>query len=580
MRHHVRTFLICAAAAVPSVALADAPGLYGIHWWGYTGGAIDPQPAQLLDAPQFGGWDVEIINTHNEEWLKAPFMRPLYQDLNRNKNVSLVTRINYKWGETVPRPTLANGSANPDYANWKTAVVGQINTLAPYAHLWQLGNEPNIVGEGAGWANGQIDPLKYAELYRDVRSAVHSTAAASPTGPHRVLVAPPSPGGVIPGVRWMGGADWLELALHSIPPAEIDGIALHTYGPTVRDFRGALLEQIKVIDSFGLQDKPLYITEWNRYVGPDSPNAAQEEANSAQFVRDAYKFLNKWNRVAGNHNVVSASWFVYDNDPGWRGYSLEYWKNAGNPYGSSGDLYTAFEQTVDKRYAAGVVGTRAIPSSVRIFDNFESGNGNFNSSPGLSGTTRGIDRANSTAAPSGSESLTSFSSQKLTIVDSASDAMPWLVRHLFNGGNPSTSASDQIPLSAGNDGHVGLFLKTSASGLTIQLAFDPNGTNTAAGLDASVARAIVGDGEWHLYEWSLDDPSQFVAFPAAGSDGVLPSSGYVTIDSLLIASATNQNATIYFDTLAHNANGSLNVMVPEPHAGLVMVLSCWLLRRR
>jgi hypothetical protein len=381
-------------------------------------------------------------------------------------------------------------------------------------------------------------------------------------------------------VRWMGGAEWLERALHSIPANELDGIALHTYGPTVRDFRAALLEQIRVIDSFGLQDKPLYITEWNRYVDPNNANAAQEEANSAQFVRDAYKFLNDWNKVAGNHNVVSASWFVYDNDPGWRGYSLEYWKNAGNPYGSNGDLYTAFEQTVDKRYAAGAVGTRRIPSSVRVFDNFETGNGNFNSGPGLSGTTRGIDKANSTAAQSGSESLTSFSSQRVTIVDDAGDATPWLVRHLFNGGNPSVSRADQIALSAGTDGYVGLFLKTSSPGLTVQIAFDPNGENTAAGLDASVARAVVGDGEWHLYEWSLDDPSQIVPFPAAGSDGVLPASGYVTIDSLLIASTTNQNSTVYLDALAYNSAGSLTVMVPEPHAGLLLGLPLWLLRRR
>jgi hypothetical protein len=125
-----------------------------------------------------------------------------------------------------------------------------------------------------------------------------------------------------------------------------------------------------------------------------------------------------------------------------------------------------------------------------------------------------------------------------------------------------------------------LYLKTTAQGLTVQVAFDPNGENTVAGLDATRALNVVADGDWHLYEWSLDDPAQFVPFPGSGSDGVLPASGYVTIDSLLINSAINQNATIYFDLLAHNAAGSLGVMVPEPQAVVPVVGIVGLVRRR
>jgi hypothetical protein len=44
--------------------------------------------------------------------------------------------------------------------------------------------------------------------------------------------------------------------------------------------------------------------------------------------------------------------------------SIEYWKNNGEPAGSPSDLYTAFQQTVDLRYLAGLVGTRPMGRSI------------------------------------------------------------------------------------------------------------------------------------------------------------------------------------------------------------------------
>src|SRR5207249_2802485 len=151
--------------------------------------------------------------------------------------------------------------------------------------------------------------------------------------------------------------NWLGQVLDNIPAAEVDGFTMHAYGGTVTDFHGSYVALLNLMDSKGHTDKPVYMSEWNRY----SPvGNASEEAISAQFCRDALLDVKNWNAGAGHHNIISMTWFVYDGSDGtgqWDGYSLEYWKTHGNAYGTSGDLYTAFEQTVDLRYPAGGVGT-------------------------------------------------------------------------------------------------------------------------------------------------------------------------------------------------------------------------------
>jgi len=78
-----------AATVAPSTGFAaDADTLVGIHWWGLKPGTdsysqgIDPVPAQMLDSVNRGAWDVEFVNTHGDEWQKAPFFQPLYIDQN------------------------------------------------------------------------------------------------------------------------------------------------------------------------------------------------------------------------------------------------------------------------------------------------------------------------------------------------------------------------------------------------------------------------------------------------------------------------------------------------------------------
>jgi len=335
----------------PYAFAADAQQLYGIHWWGWSGSQpVDQTPKSLFDLPTHSVWDTEVVLTNSDFWWSAGWFAPLYQTL-YPWNVSMITRVDYVWGQCVPSPT------NPDYAGYPARFVSTaVNQLYNWAHIWILGNEPNLIPEGNGWPDNKITPAGYAAIYRNVRNAVHSTANVGPPGQHLVLIAGPSPGGVIEGVRWMDGNEWLGQVLDNLSPSEVDGFAIHAYGWDAQDFRDGYRDQLRVIDQKGFGSKPIWITEFNRYTTDDN-----DEQYSAQFVRDVFSDVNTWNQTSGTHNIVGMTWFIYDSDNqaggGWNGYAVEYWKTHGFPYGDSRDLYTAFEQTVNQRYPAGIWGS-------------------------------------------------------------------------------------------------------------------------------------------------------------------------------------------------------------------------------
>lgn len=336
----------------------ESPYLYGVHWWGYTSGQpIDDGPADLLDCPAYGGWACETVLTHSASWWSAAHFSPLYQDLHSNKNVSIMTRIDYDWGQTVPSPT------NPDYTSWPASCSGVVNTLRHGCRIWVVGNEPNILGEGNNWPDSQVTPAGYAQIYRNVRNAIRN-ASPSPLGPHVVLVAGASPGGEIPGVRWMDGDQWLGQVIDHIPNDEIDGFAIHAYGGTLAQFETSYQATLALIDSKGLQDRGVYMTEWNRAAVPSQPSS---EADSAQFCRDAFASVNAWNQTENRHNIVCMTWFVYDANQqasgSWNAYAIEYWRDNGYPLGDSRNLYTAFQEAVQLRYPAGLVGTRGVAAA-------------------------------------------------------------------------------------------------------------------------------------------------------------------------------------------------------------------------
>ncbi|MCL6518214.1 MAG: hypothetical protein K6T99_00100 [Armatimonadetes bacterium] len=329
---------------------ADANKLYGIHWWGHTQGiGVDTAPRSLLDVPTYSAWDTETVLTHSDYWWGPSYFTDLYSTL-YGWNVSLITRVDYTWNDTVPAPS------DPNYSSWPSVVVDNVvNVLKNQSHIWIVGNEPNILcAEGSLWPDRKIQPAQYAQVYRSVRNAIHQSASVGPPGQHIVLLAGPSYGPV-EGVRWMAGKDYLAQTLDNLSPNEVDGFALHAYGWTLSEFQDQYRTQIRIIDQKGFGNKPIWITEFGRYTIDDN-----DEQNSAQFVRDAFADVNAWNQTPGNRDIIGMTWFVYDCNQqasgGWNNWAIEYWKDHGFPSGDSRDLFTAFQQAVDQRYAAGTWG--------------------------------------------------------------------------------------------------------------------------------------------------------------------------------------------------------------------------------
>jgi hypothetical protein len=576
-------FLALLAALSGRAFAADSDSLVGIHFWGDRN---DAAPATMMDSVSGGGWDVEVVNTGNPEWNDVDVVGPLYQNFKTTYNVTPLTRLGYYWGKTLPAP------GSTEYANWPSYIANNVvSPLKNTAHIWQMGNEPNLMGEATNWTNQQITPAEYATLYQSVRGAIQSLSLLGTAGPQKLLVAPVSPGAA-GGDRWMAGTTWLDQTLAAIPAAQVDGVALHAYGggTTVRDamlgFRSSLLDQMAVVDGRGLGSVPLYVTEWNR----STPIGSGQEAVTAQFARDALRFLDRWNRTPGNHNVVSSGWFVYDgssNGTGtWDNDSIEYYKNQGAA--GSGDLYTAFYDSARAGYKAGVSGTRPLPSTVSFIDDFETGTGQFASgtpSPsgaGSSGTTTGTTTASFKVRQKDTDSYTQFYSDKIGIVDDPA-VNNWTVRYLSGGGSPG--GKTPIPLTSGTDGCVGFYLRVytvngsenlapAVGNMTAQIVLDTDagGGNLS---DAGVAKTIIVDGEWHLYEWSLDSVADWTSF--GGSDGLLGTGGNintggVTVDSILFKGG-NFNVELLLDSVMRNSAGSLSVMsVPEPRGGAAAVL--------
>jgi hypothetical protein len=327
---------------------------------------------------------------------------------------------------------------------------------------------------------------------------------------------------------------------------------------------------------------------------------AGQEGVTADFVRKAAAFLDRWNRTPGNHNVVGTGWFVYDGTAdgtgAWDGYSIEYWKTHGNPVGSSGDLYTAFGQVARAGYQAGVAGSRPMPASVRMIDDFETGDGHFTWSPTQSGTTTGASAA-SFKVRNDEDSYTKGFCQKVGIFDDAGKAGGWYVRYVSNGGSPAGSAA--INLTDGTDGSIGFFLRVyTVGGVQATDIVSPPVMRVAIAMDVGAAgarteqgvwRDIVADGEWHFYEWDLDALGDWTRWKSASggvlnnSAGVFPATGQVTLDSILFAGG-DFNAEFLLDSVMVNSAGSLSVMdyVPEPGAvsGLCVGAGVLLCRRR
>jgi hypothetical protein len=212
-----------------------------------------------------------------------------------------------------------------------------------------------------------------------------------------------------------------------------------------------------------------------------------------------------------------------------------------------------------------------------IFDDFNTNEGHFTSSPfGGSGSSNGF-ASTSTADRVTSESVEGSGSQQISLdVTSTTTAR---LRHLSGGGSAANNTA--FTTSAAEDGWVGFYMKTTDAGWNAQLWLEGASNN------GSIPKNIIADGEWHLYEWNLDDtsggPNGWGSIAGILAGTAIVADGSHTFDSLILRhpAASPGNDTFYFDFLAKSDSGSVAALVPEPASmGLLLLTVPALLKRR
>lgn len=376
----------------PNPATADdAPFLYGIHWYGDTGSI---QIGQKTDVETMSGdrgiWDLEITHVDAS---RAPFGdRPEGQIGHARKVItgkghSLIYRVQPYWGRNVPHPD------DPyTVAQYATDCGKAANTMRDVCHIWQIGNEVNLKLENNRWSGSDYNvewepsPAQYAATYLACRDAIHQIRPTTTPSRQIVLMQPNSPGNADSSVgRFYDGNEYLWRQIEAVgDKSKIDGFGIHSYArPGQPDFGltgfwEAVREQLMIIDEWGLGDRPVYLTEWNKHM----PNAT-EAAVGARFLHRAFTQLDAWNRGScgtwpgqPNHNIVGAMWFVY---PGgaWQDYSLQHWKTAMASTDHEQNPWYAFQYASSFDYAKGAEGGGPAfpPADLRWVDDFNGPSG-------------------------------------------------------------------------------------------------------------------------------------------------------------------------------------------------------------
>jgi hypothetical protein len=216
----------------------------------------------------------------------------------------------------------------------------------------------------------------------------------------------------------------------------------------------------------------------------------------------------------------------------------------------------------------------AIAQTSIVLENFNVDEGKFTWAPTDSGSTTNLAPLTSTATQVTTMALEGAGSQELVLNAVTPDTAARL-RHVAGGG----VTANNIPFSTGpgTDGWVGFALKTDAPGWTASLwielapnvAGNPGGVNNNAG----IPKDVIADGQWHFYEWNLDNFDG----PAGDGNGWTTVSGIIagtqtvadgnhTIDSIILRNAAAPAAsTIYVDFIAVNRLGSIaDLLEPGP----------------
>jgi hypothetical protein len=202
-------------------------------------------------------------------------------------------------------------------------------------------------------------------------------------------------------------------------------------------------------------------------------------------------------------------------------------------------------------------------AAIVAIDDFNVDEGHFALAPTFSGQTANL-ASTSTADRITTGNFEGAGNQAL-VLNFTTEGATSRSRHLSGSGTPANNTT--FATSAGVDGWIGFAAKTTDPGWNVQLWIEPSNVAPAAtGSNGGIPKNLIADGQWHIYEWNLDDNS-------GGADGwgtiagiatgvATVGDGNHTIDSIVFRNAAPVGATnsIFIDFVARNTDGRL----PEP----------------
>ncbi|MEP0844049.1 MAG: hypothetical protein HRF43_15205 [Phycisphaerae bacterium] len=203
-----------------------------------------------------------------------------------------------------------------------------------------------------------------------------------------------------------------------------------------------------------------------------------------------------------------------------------------------------------------------------VLDNFNTGLGHFDRAPTFSGSNRRVAGTSTSARVTTDGPLEGAGHLRLSFVVGAPAADNFRCRFVSGGASPAGNVP--IITSGAQDGWIGFYLKTTQTNLTVSLWIEGPSNNFGS------RKAIIPDGQWHLYEWNLDDNSGGPDGWGDSTNGILTNSptvadGSHTIDSIIFRTDQLPDFAeglvmqpIYLDFVAVNPAGSVDLLINKP----------------
>ncbi|MCK9408443.1 MAG: T9SS type A sorting domain-containing protein [Bacteroidetes bacterium] len=211
----------------------------------------------------------------------------------------------------------------------------------------------------------------------------------------------------------------------------------------------------------------------------------------------------------------------------------------------------------------------------RVIDNFDKTAGHFNVHPTYSGSTTGVDASSTAAWTSMYSRSGTGGAVEIRLVDNAASSSDLSCRFLSGTGSPANNDSI-APF-----GWIGYWLKTNTA---------PAGAKVAIGMDdpldpttkRSVMLPVINDGEWHLYQWNVEDPTHWTPWVVTSGSSKIKGPR-ASIDAIwFMAPNGSQPWVMNLDNVSHNPFGMIGAEVGRGDVtgnGFVSVLDAsWVLQ--